>query len=104
MRALLILLMTAGAALADEKVKALQTSAFYISTAFHCQRVVSSGADYQQALVAGQANLMKAGYSEKEAGDMIASVTSKLGQKPDPDGKLTEGLCRDMLKRLKQTE
>ena len=78
MRSILILLLTSGAVGADDKGKAVQTAAFCISTAFHCQRVISSEPDYQQAITTGKLNLVRADYSEKEAINVIASITSKL--------------------------
>jgi len=99
MRALMILLITAGAASADTKDAAYQAVAVKIATAHTCRDVTGDPKPYDAAVLEAQARLKAAGYSDAEAKEKLQIIVSAL--KPADTKSITPQLCHDMLKAMK---
>ncbi|WP_037076068.1 hypothetical protein [Neorhizobium vignae] len=101
MRAILILMLTAGAAVADQKTEALQRAGFMIVTAYNCQGYELSALPYEAAIPKARAQLVASGYSDREADQAMERFKSVENAKPNADGKVTKQLCEMLLDRLK---
>lgn len=99
MRAILILMLSAGVAYADAKEDAYKAIAVKIATAHICKDVTGDNEPFKTAVAEAPQRLISAGYSDAEANEKLQIILSALG--PHATEAITPQLCGDMLRLMK---